>query len=147
MGSGEPVKMEKSSSMLIACQSSGGPLSPMLPPRGNLFSPQNSYAEGSQGRSDSMEKQEEAKRASVFSITVGRKASQAKYYLRDVQQVTELVAKLAEQTKGFARFASMPLIARPDDPRLMRQTTSEEETDEQPPSAAMHRKSFPAAQC
>merc|ERR1711862_294058 len=50
---------------------------------------------------------------SFYTVTVGRKPSKAKYFLKDVGEVTELLNQLAQQTvaNSFSRYTSIPNIA------------------------------------
>jgi len=52
-----------------------------------------------------------------YTVTVGRKPSKAGYFLKDVQEVSDLLQKLAIQARaaGLQRFSSMPMLVRPED--------------------------------
>mmetsp|Transcript_38864 Transcript_38864/g.82675 ORF Transcript_38864/g.82675 Transcript_38864/m.82675 type:complete len:1093 (+) Transcript_38864:43-3321(+) len=82
-------------------------------------------AGGSTTKSDMMKKKgsltfedysavQQEQRNHYYSITVGRKASKAGFYLNNVTEVSELLKKLASQAivTRFSRFASMPMLAR-----------------------------------
>jgi len=71
-----------------------------------------------------------------FTATVGRKTTQAKHFCADVDEVTQLLKKLASKAimGSFSRFASMPLIAPDSD-----QDDQEDSEDERPDVTAVGR--------
>jgi len=54
----------------------------------------------------------ESDRTKFYTVTVGRKISAAQYFVKDVEEVGELVKKLAQQTicSSFGRYNSMPAV-------------------------------------
>lgn len=71
-----------------------------------------------------------------FTATVGRKTTQARHFCADVDEVTQLLKKLASKAimGSFSRFASMPLIAPDSD-----QDDHEDSQDERPDVTAVGR--------
>lgn len=57
-----------------------------------------------------------SRKASFYTVTVGRKPSEANYFVKDVDEVSSLLSKLSSQAVKISRYASMPVIAREEDP-------------------------------
>uniref|UniRef100_A0A7R9ZYY8 Trehalose 6-phosphate phosphatase n=1 Tax=Pyrodinium bahamense TaxID=73915 RepID=A0A7R9ZYY8_9DINO len=53
----------------------------------------------------------------TYTVTVGRKASQAQYFVQDVGEVSQLLKLLSAQTviSSFSRFASLPNLLKEED--------------------------------
>lgn len=56
-----------------------------------------------------------SRKASFYTVTVGRKPSEANYFVKDVDEVSSLLSKLSSQAVKISRYASMPQIAREED--------------------------------
>lgn len=89
-------------SSFAASPEASPPMSPKLPPGSNRSSM------ATQTLTFTLDKPS----ATWFTATVGRKTTKAKHFLADVDEVSELLHKLASKTivSSFSRFASLPNI-------------------------------------